>query len=193
MPTILPDHVELSRRAFITAACGAIGLGYFSFESRELRATISHALKARDAVHPAGWRFLTPDQAVAVAAVASQIIPTDDTPGAREAGVVFFIDHALATWAAPAGPLITSGIDRLNKPASFADLPDTAQVQALKAVEQTAFFQVIRFYTIAGMFSLPSYGGNQDTVGWRLIGLENRHAWQPPFGFYDAAAAGPNP
>ena len=42
--------------------------------------------------------FLTAAEAADVEAVAAQIIPTDDTPGAREAGVVHFIDRALATF-----------------------------------------------------------------------------------------------
>ena len=30
------------------------------------------------------------------------------------------------------------------------------------------------------------YGGNRDRVGWKLIGFEDRMAYQPPFGYYDA-------
>src|SRR5262245_60928028 len=37
-------------------------------------------------------------------AVTAQIIPTDSTPGAREAGVVQFIDRALASFLAPLAP-----------------------------------------------------------------------------------------
>ena len=42
--------------------------------------------------------FLSAAEAADVEAVAAQIIPTDDSPGAREAGVVYFIDRALATF-----------------------------------------------------------------------------------------------
>ena len=42
---------------------------------------------------------LTAEQARQVEAIACQIIPTDDLPGAREAGVVYFIDRALKTFA----------------------------------------------------------------------------------------------
>jgi hypothetical protein len=35
------------------------------------------------------------------------------------------------------------------------------------------------------MFTLPTYGGNRDGVGWKLIGFEDRHTFQPPFGYYD--------
>ncbi|MFT5048613.1 MAG: hypothetical protein ACI8UP_005617, partial [Porticoccaceae bacterium] len=32
----------------------------------------------------------------------------------------------------------------------------------------------------------PEYGGNRDNIGYQLIGFEDRHAWQAPYGFYDA-------
>ena len=35
------------------------------------------------------------------------------------------------------------------------------------------------------MFSLPEYGGNRDGVGWKLLGFEDQHVFQPPFGYYD--------
>ena len=37
--------------------------------------------------------FFTPEQALEVEEMAAQIIPTDETPGAREARVVAFIDR----------------------------------------------------------------------------------------------------
>ncbi len=36
-----------------------------------------------------------------------------------------------------------------------------------------------------GFLGNPSYGGNRDHVGWKLIGFEDRMAFQPPFGYYD--------
>ena len=35
--------------------------------------------------------------AAEIEAIAARIIPSDATPGAREAGVVYFIDRALST------------------------------------------------------------------------------------------------
>ncbi len=49
------------------------------------------------------------------------------------------------------------------------------------------------FLTHCGMFAMPSRGGNRDRSGWALLGFDNQHAWQPPFGYYDALAdAGEN-
>jgi hypothetical protein len=28
-------------------------------------------------------------------------------------------------------------------------------------------------------------GGNRDGVGWKVIGREREHTFQPPFGYYD--------
>jgi hypothetical protein len=36
-----------------------------------------------------------------------------------------------------------------------------------------------------GFFGNPSYGGNRDLVGWKLIGFEDRFQFEPPFGYYD--------
>jgi hypothetical protein len=44
--------------------------------------------------------------------------------------------------------------------------------------------------TLFGMFSTPSYGGNRDGAGWKLLGFEDMHAFQPPFGYYDRNYAG---
>ena len=42
------------------------------------------------------WRFLTDREAALVDAVAEQIVPADQDPGARDVGVVNFIDQQLA-------------------------------------------------------------------------------------------------
>jgi len=68
---------------------------------------------------------------------------------------------------------------------SFASLPSERQVEYLKEVDQTPFFTTTRLLTLLGMFSLPTYGGNRDGVGWKLLGFEDAHVFRPPFGYYD--------
>jgi gluconate 2-dehydrogenase gamma chain len=70
--------------------------------------------------------------------------------------------------------------------ASFYLLNEEQQDQLLRQIETSEFFNTIRFLTVAGMFSSPEYGGNRDKVGFELLGFTDQHAWQPPFGFYDA-------
>ena len=38
---------------------------------------------------------------------------------------------------------------------------------------------------LLGLLALPKYGGNKDNAGWALIGVEDNHYWEPPFGYYD--------
>jgi gluconate 2-dehydrogenase gamma chain len=70
--------------------------------------------------------------------------------------------------------------------ARFSALQPDQQDALLHAIEATEFFETARFLTIAGMFTLPDYGGNREHIGWDLIGFDHRHAWAPPFGYYDA-------
>ena len=53
---------------------------------------------------------------------------------------------------------------------------------------QNDFFELLRTHTLYGFVGNPSYGGNRDRVGWKLIGFEDRMAYQPPFGYYDGEA-----
>lgn len=192
---MLDDAV--SRRAFLAASCGAFASAWLAADPDELRASLAHAARACQAAHPPAWEFFTPDQAADVDAIAAQIIPTDDLPGAREAGAVYFTDHSLATWAQNQREAVSRGLDDLNRQANhrwpgagrFAVLSSERQIELLHAVEQTPFFQMMRFDTIAATFANPSWGGNRDKVGWRILGFEDRFAWQPPFGEYDADAA----
>ena len=137
--------------------------------------------------------FLSAAEAADVEAVAAQIIPTDDTPGAREAGVVYFIDRALATFLSQLASDYRAQLAEFQAAfreqhpgaASFASLPSEEQVEYLKTVDRTPFFDTTRLLTLLGMFSMPAYGGNRNGVGWKLIGFEDRHVFQPPFGYYD--------
>ena len=140
--------------------------------------------------------MLTAAQAAGLEAVAMRIIPSDGTPGAREAGVIHFIDQALATFAQDQKDPLIAGLDDLNartkarwpEIAAFAALAPEQQDELLRAIEKTPFFGTLRSGTVMGMFSNPSYGGNRDQVGWKLLGFQAHGIYQPPFGYYDAEA-----
>jgi gluconate 2-dehydrogenase gamma chain len=70
--------------------------------------------------------------------------------------------------------------------ARFSALSAEQQDALLLAIETSEFFATMRFLTLAGLFALPDYGGNREHLGWDLLGFDHRHAWQPPFGYYDA-------
>jgi len=181
-------HSRRSALRQLIAAMGAVSLDW--------PAIVQAAHDAHVAVlSPAdlSYTLLGPADAADVEALTSQIVPSDETPGAREAGVTWFIDRALGSFFAHWRESFTSGLAefqaacRAFDPAgtSFAALSSERQIEFLRTVERTAFFDQARLLTICGMFSSPKYGGNRNGAGWKLIGFEDQHVFEPPFGYYD--------
>lgn len=183
-----------SRRHFLLETGKLAGAGWLSLNAPMLLAAGEAAAKQKAA--GADWVNISSGQARGYAAVADQIIPPDDLPGAADAGVVYFIDNALGGFAAGLAHSLETGLQVLNSRTmaefgeddGFAALPFSQQTLILKTVEDRPFFNQMIFLTHCGMFAMPSWGGNRDKAGWALLGFENLHAWQPPFGFYDAEA-----
>lgn len=182
-----------SRRAFLQASGSLAGGAWLALQFPGLAVVAEAAAAARDA--GAAFLHLVATDAAALEAVAARIIPDDQTPGARTAGVIHFIDQALGGFMADAADELRLGVESLDERAEtagadFAALDAAAQDTILRGIEDTPFFGLMQFLTVAGMFSLPSYGGNRHYAGWKLLGFEHRHGWLPPFGHYDAAATG---
>jgi gluconate 2-dehydrogenase gamma chain len=193
---------DVSRRAFIGSAAslaavwfGARHVAGAETASAEAGMHASHGLAEGDQQTTPTLQVLTLAQAADIDAFAAQLIPSDGTPGAREAGVVYFIDRGLATFAKEQRPLFEQGLVDLNARVAkqfpgrktFSGLEIARQQTIIRALEKegSPFFGAMRFATVAGMFSNPSYGGNRGKAGWKLIGFEDRYAWDPPFGWYD--------
>lgn len=138
------------------------------------------------------------DTAGEIEAIAAQIIPSTDGPGAREAGVIYFIDRALETFARDEREAYRTGMAELQKKrremfpgsASIVSLSDEEQKALIRSIENTEFFELLRTHTVLGFLGDPRYGGNRGKVGWELIGFEGWMAYQPPFGYYDAEVSG---
>ena len=179
-----------SRRDFLATSGTALG-AWMALNLPAIEAAVAYARDAR--ARRQQFRILSPVEARDLEAIAERIVPTDDTPGARDAGVVYFMDRALETFAANQLADVRAGLvdllvrvrARHGATATFAGLSEPAQIEMLTEVEQSAFFGSVRFLTLAGMFADPSYGGNRDQVGWKLMGLEMQGSFQPPFGYYD--------
>ncbi|HET7600554.1 MAG TPA: gluconate 2-dehydrogenase subunit 3 family protein [Gemmatimonadales bacterium] len=184
-------HGPLSRRYFLGAMATGVAAVWWTGAAR-VRAGVA-ARPIADGAAPAG--ALGPAELRDVDAIAALVLPTDDTPGAREAHVVDFIDRGLATFAADQRAAFQSGLADLAARAAarhpgaarFAELPPDEQVAVLRALEseQSEFFEMARAATLAGMFANPEYGGNAGKLGWKLLGFEDRFGWAPPFGYYD--------
>jgi len=196
---------DVSRRGFLAATGAAFGAGWLAARTEDLDASLAHAAHARQAVESGGppppLEVLTPEQAADVEAIAAQIIPTDDLPGAREARVVNFLDHALATWASDQRATLVAGLGVFNAAVAqrytgvqrFAQLTGEQQLEFLRANEQHPLFQNLRQGVLVGTFANPSNGGNFEKAGYRILGYDDRGVWRPPFGWYDARAnGGPN-
>ena len=145
----------------------------------------------------APYEFLTSDQARLLDVITAHLVPTDETPGAREAHVVRFMDHALATFFENMQKEFKETLDAFVESTSryrpdnlaFLEMSSSDQVAALRELERLepdVFFS-IRNMTMLGMFSHPEHGGNYRNVGWQLIGYKAQYSWAPPFGYYDRA------
>ncbi len=196
------SHTEWSRREFVVSltALGAVWMTAASCARDAAKSSDSTAAKSAAIPHvtetaapPQKLVHFSPSQAADVDAIASRIIPTDDSPGAHEAGSLYFIDNTLTTFAKDQIPLFDEGLRKLanavkskhGAAATFAGLNAADQDAELKLIEKTPFFGAIRYATIAGFLALPKYGGNKDYIGWKFIGQDNSMEQKPPFGWYD--------
>lgn len=138
----------------------------------------------------APMRVLDADLAQFTAAFAARILPTDHRPGAAEADVVRFIDMVFDTMPPfkGAAELVRTTQNEFEAAAGqpFVSLSPEEQDRHISGVEPGLTFGILQFLTVAGFLSHPLRGGNRNKVGWDLIGFDDRHAWQPPFGYYDA-------
>jgi gluconate 2-dehydrogenase gamma chain len=199
---------QAGRREFLFRASGAACAAWVSAQWPAIVAAAQHAHEANKAKTPGKFEILSPEQARQVEAIASQIIPTDDLPGAREAGVVYFIDRALKTFASDTLMTYQEGLKHVNEltgakypgAKSFADA--TAEQQEAVFTElvaehktedhrrlgpqsSSAFFETIQMHTVFGFLVDPSAGGNRDYAGWKVIGRDPDHTFSPPYGYYD--------
>lgn len=164
----------------------------------EIAAAQEHAHQAVSVATPPLFQTLDAAEAREIDAITSQIVPSTDSPGAHEAGVVYFIDRALATFDSHLRENYRAGMAGIQQkrremfPASssVAALSSDQQVQLIHAIESTDFFELLRTHTLYGLLGDPSYGGNRGQIGWKLIGFDDRHVYQPPFGYYDDRANG---
>jgi hypothetical protein len=183
-----------SRRAFLVESLSGVGAAWVAANYSGILATHEYVLEAAQSGQPVTFAFLTPAQGAEVEAMTAQIIPTDSTPGAREARVVQFIDRALVTFEKERQPAYTQGLTELQAKTKalfpsaslFSRLTSNQQIQLLKAIEDTPFFNLVRTHTITGFFASPAHGGNYNKIGWQLVSYDDSLNFKPPFGYYDA-------
>ncbi len=146
----------------------------------------------------AAFTVLGAEEALEFEAVVARIIPTTDTPGAREAGVIHFLDQTFASFNAPMLIPARQGLRQfesgIDDGTLFSELSETDQDAYLETQQDTPFFGMMRFLTVCGFFGMSRYGGNEDGIGWTLVGMHPRvHVYESPFGHYDAEYLRENP
>jgi gluconate 2-dehydrogenase gamma chain len=110
------------------------------------------------------------EEARIVEALCDQIIPADDAPGAKAAGVLYYIDRQLA------GPLKRFAPRYHAGPPAFAALPDllfdrqTAFLRDLHG-DTASLFNLVIDHTMQGFYGSPSHGGNRDEASWKMLGI----------------------
>ena len=135
--------------------------------------------------------FFNEDEYHLVEAIAEQIIPTDDWPGGRDAGVADFIDIQLA------GPYqrfqadYRRGLAAMERTCQelyrvkFENLPWDTQTAFLTRMEKGTlpsrdwdagfaerFFELLRSHSLQGFYGSPRHGGNKNFVSYKMMGLD---------------------
>jgi len=207
-------NASVSRRRFLAQGAGGLSAVWVTAHWPALLAAATHARQAAHSAGLAKFEFFGADEAKEIDAITSRIIPSDETPGAHEAGVVYFIDRSLTTFGVDDQKTYREGLPELQ--ARVAEMfPGTSKFSALMPEHQDEvlhsfdeqsqrgrqrrfrsspgaqnFFETLRQHTIAGFLIDPDYGGNRDGAGWKVIGRAREHIFQPPFGYYDKGYPG---
>lgn len=178
-----------SRRQFLTAIGNLASASWITMNWPQIALAAEHAGHGGADAAPTGITTLTAAEVAEVDAIAAQIVPGGIT---RDATVIQFIDNALGSFWTAQLPAFREGLGEFN--ATFAAQGGTGafsaasaeqQMAFLHTVDETPFFLAVRRLTVLGLIALPKYGGNKDYLGWQMLGVENRHFWTPPFGYYD--------
>ena len=183
-----------SRRSFLVDSVTGLNAAWVAANYHDILAAQEYARQTTQAGQVPRLAFFTDEQAAEIEAMTAQIIPTDETPGAREARCLYFIDRALSTFARSSQPAYIQGLRELQAKtrqlypdaAKFSALTSGQQIKTLTEIEKTPFFNMVRTHTVIGFLALPVHGGNHDKIGWTLIGYDDSLNHKPPFGYYDA-------
>jgi hypothetical protein len=195
---VIDKNNAVSRRDFLANGSLVTAASALRLTGSSLAAITQAACSARD--ERAAFSVLTDGEARQLSAIAARIIPTTDTPGANEAGVVYFFDNILGSDMNDRLPIIRESLATFSVAVtaahptaqSFADLEVSEQDAFLKTQETTGFFGLVAVMTKIGFFAMAKHGGNKDNVSWGLVDYQGHHTggWQYPFGYYDAVVHG---
>lgn len=143
----------------------------------------------RNPAPAAGYRFLTPLEGETLGAWVDTLIPPDADPGAREAGVVRYIDLQLTRWFRRHRAEYRDALSRIDQWSRaayrrrFAELPPEQREEMLARMEQgqadgahfpdggKSAFELVLAHTMQGFYGNPRHGGNRSYASWKMIGV----------------------
>ena len=200
-----------TRREMLSQGLAGMSVAWVSAHWPAMLSAAGYARQAAQSAAPPKFEFFSNEQAAEVDAISACIIPTTDTAGAHEAGVVFFLDRALVTFARAQQKKYAEGLQEVQAVVrqmfpgtdKFSAATSGQQDKILQLLDRhppagkhsasphhaaaQSFFETIRVDTIYGFLIDPDSDkhGNRDGAGWKAIGRDPGHMFQPPFGYYD--------
>ncbi len=179
------ENPKYSRRDFL--AMTVIGGGALTLAGGSLG-----VLEGCTAGGQPAHNFLSDREYRLVEAIAEQIIPTDEWPGGRDAGVANYIDTQLIGPYTRFQEDYRRGLGALEEHctsthrAAFEELPWETQTSVLRAMETGAiegdqwkdgfskrFFELVRSHALQGYYGSPRHGGNKNFVSFAMMGIDD--------------------
>jgi gluconate 2-dehydrogenase gamma chain len=174
----MPDRPSISSRRFIqvsSSVAAAMSGGFSEGCARRFQPAAAFTIEQRRLVE----------------AVADQIVPPDQDPGGKAAGVADFIDLQLQGPYARYAAAYREGLARLEETTrrlrhgAFVDLSFDEQTAVLTAVETgqvppgiwppgeaSRFFRLICDHCMQGYYGSPRHGGNRGAASWKMLKLD---------------------
>lgn len=137
------------------------------------------------------YRFFTPEEAGCIIAFCEQIIPKDSSPGATDAGVIYYIDRQLSgvfyydqeTYRNGIRNIQAYCIKKYGK--TFESLVPDEQIKTMKMMESnqlnetewpqgkpSGFFNLVLSHTMQGFYGSPIHGGNKDYMSFEMLRID---------------------
>jgi gluconate 2-dehydrogenase gamma chain len=137
------------------------------------------------------WLFFTGEEAALAESIIACLIPADDFPGAKEAGVISFLDRQLVSYHRRFQKMYRTGLAKIQESCVqqwgvlFNNLSDEKKILFLKSLENNTlpgetwkdfassdFFNLILDHTMQGFYGSPRHGGNKDYISYSMLGLD---------------------
>ena len=137
------------------------------------------------------WSYLTEGEARILEAMLDRIIPGDEDPGAKEAGVIYFVDRQLVGPYSRYQRHYRNGLKSLRATSealhggSFEELSHRDQTGVLERLEKddvpseiwsepaaASFFNLVVDHAMQGFYGSPIHGGNRDFASYRMLGID---------------------